>query len=75
MGTMDRLTNRRTFATLIGLALVGFVLAGVFDHHAEWNDPRQAMANLAWIVFLVCALATVVLGIRAAVVRGRHPAA
>ncbi|MEA3075188.1 MAG: hypothetical protein QOF60_96 [Actinomycetota bacterium] len=75
MDTMDRLTNRRTFATLVGLAVVGFVLAGVLDHHGEWNDPRQAVANLAWVTFLVCALATVILGVRAAVVRRRHPAA
>jgi hypothetical protein len=69
---MERLSNRRTILTLV---VVAFITAGALDHHAEWNDPRQAVADIAWIGFILCASTCVVLGVRAAIVYRRPPAA
>ena len=66
------MSDRRPTRVLLILAVVavaGFAGAGILDHHAEWNDPRQFVANLSWIAFLLSVLAAIVVGVRLAVTR------
>jgi hypothetical membrane protein len=73
-GIMKDRRPARVLLTLLAVAAVCFVSAGIFDHHADWNDPRQFVANLSWIVFLLSALSAIVVGVRLAVRRGRTAA-
>jgi hypothetical protein len=46
------------------LAAVFFGLAVLLDEHGNWGDPQQAVANTSWILFLLSALAFLVLAVR-----------
>jgi hypothetical protein len=59
----------RTITALLGIAVVAFVAAAALDQQSNWGNPRQAAANVSWIVFVLCAVTCIVLGVRAAVVR------
>ena len=57
--------RRGTVLLMLGvLAAVFFGLAVLLDEHGTWGDPGQAVANSSWILFLVSALALVVLAVR-----------
>jgi H+/Cl- antiporter ClcA len=49
---------------LAASAVVGFVGAGLLDVHGDWGEPRQAAANILWIVFLLSVVGLVVAGAR-----------
>jgi hypothetical protein len=60
--------NPRRPRNVLGLlaltAVLGFATSGLLDHHSDWGDPRQAVANVGWIVFLISLLGFVVFGVR-----------
>ena len=61
------MTNRRPVHIVLGLfltAVVGFVGAAVLDVQGDWGQPRQAAANILWIVFLLSVVGLVVAGTR-----------
>jgi cytochrome c biogenesis factor len=67
--------SRRPGQVLLTLALVAVVCFGlsvVLDEHGNWGDPRQAAANILWIMFLLSTLAFLVLAVRLALVRRRQ---
>jgi hypothetical protein len=67
--------NRRPGQVLVPLGLVAVVcfgLSAMLDEHGSWGDPRQAAANILWIMFLLSTLAFVVLAVRFALVRRKQ---
>jgi hypothetical protein len=67
--------NRRPGQMLVTLGLVAVVcfgLSAVLDEHGNWGDPRQAAANILWIMFLLSTLAFLVLAVRLALVRRKQ---
>jgi hypothetical protein len=65
--------RRGTVLLMLGvLAAVFFGLSALLDEHGNWGDPGQAVANSSWILFLLSALAFVVLAVRFAL-GGRKP--
>jgi len=57
--------QRRGTVLLLGvLAAVFFGLSALLDQHGNWGDPGQAVANTSWILFLLSALAFLVLAVR-----------
>jgi cytochrome c biogenesis factor len=58
--------------TLALAAVVCFGLSVVLDEHGNWGDPRQAAANILWIMFLLSTLAFLVLAVRFAVLRRKQ---
>jgi uncharacterized membrane protein len=48
----------RTSVTSLGAAAALVVLAGMTNEHkgAGWTDGTQAVANIAWILMLLCVL-------------------
>jgi cytochrome c biogenesis factor len=57
--------RRGTVLLLLGvLAAVLFGLSALLDQHGNWGDPGQAVANTSWILFLLSALAFLVLAVR-----------
>lgn len=64
--------NRRplhVIGALATIAPVSLVGSGLLDHHEGWGDPRQAVANVLWIVFLLSGLALLAAGSRMALRR------
>lgn len=56
------MTNRRPLvllASCAAVAVIGAVLAAVFDEQKGWNHPGQAVANLSWIAMLIAILGIV----------------
>ena len=67
--------NRRPgqlLATLALVAMVCFGLSAALDEHGNWGDPRQAAANVLWIMFLLSTLAFLVLAVRLALLRRKQ---
>jgi hypothetical protein len=61
------MATQRRGTMLLGLgvlAAVFFGLAVLLDEHGTWGDPQQAVANTSWILFLLSALAFLVLAVR-----------
>ena len=57
--------RRGTALLMLGvLAAVFFGLSALLDEHGNWEDPGQAVANTSWILFLLSALAFLVLAVR-----------
>ncbi len=67
--------NRRPGQVLVALGLVAvmcFALSAVLDEHGNWGDPRQAAANILWIMFVLSTLAFLVLAVRLALLRRKQ---
>ena len=61
------MTNRRPVHIVLGLfltAVVGFVGGAALDVQGDWGEPRQAAANILWIVFLLSVVGLIVTGAR-----------
>jgi hypothetical protein len=58
--------------TLALVAVVCFGLSAMLDEHSNWGDPRQAAANILWIMFLLSTLAFLVLAVRLALLRRKQ---
>ena len=61
------MATQRRGTMLLGLgvlAAVFFGLSVLLDEHGNWVDPGQAVANSSWILFLLSALAFLVLAVR-----------
>jgi len=56
---------------LAASAAVGFVGAVLLDIEGDWGEPRQAAADILWIIFLLSVLGLVVAGARMLVHRPR----
>ena len=57
--------RRGTVLLMLGvLTAVFFGLSVLLDEHGNWGDPGQAVANTSWILFLLSALAFLVLAVR-----------
>lgn len=70
------MTDRRPRMILLVLtaaAAVGFLGSAVLDVHGDWGDPRQAVANVCWFVFLFSVVGLLVTGARV-LLRRRHAA-
>lgn len=64
----------RVMLALAASAVVGFTGAALLDVHGDWGQPRQAAANILWIIFLLSVVGLVVAGARMLVHRRMHPA-
>lgn len=61
------MNDRRPVRILLALvltAVLSAVSSGLLDVQGKWGDPRQAAANILWMVFLVSVLAIMVTGAR-----------
>ena len=56
---------------LVVTAAVGFLGSALLDVHGKWGEPRQAAANVLWIIFLLSVVALIVVGARMFVHRRR----
>jgi hypothetical protein len=54
----------RIALALAATAAVAFAGSAALDVNGTWSEPRQAVANVLWIVFLVSVLALLVVGVR-----------
>ena len=62
----------RIMLALAASAVVGFTGAVLLDVHEDWGQPRQAAANILWIIFLLSVVGLVVAGARMLVHRRTH---
>jgi hypothetical protein len=61
------MNERRPRNIILALALtaaVAFVGTAILDVHGNWGDPRQAAANVLWIVFLLSVVGLLVTSAR-----------
>jgi len=65
----------RVLAVLALSAVVLFAVSALSDDHAGWDSPRQVVANVTWIGFLLVVLALVVSVVRLLVRRSSSDAA
>ena len=63
---------RNVILILAITAAVGFVASGLLDEHSDWGNPRQAVANVCWILFLLSVIGLLVTGARM-LLRRRQP--
>jgi len=59
----------RIILALVASAVVGLVGSAMLDVHGDWGQPRQAAANILWIVFLLSVVGLIVAGTRTLVHR------
>lgn len=57
--------------TIVAVGALSVLGSAVLDKGADWGDPQQAAANVLWIVFLLSALALIVVGITMLSRKGR----
>jgi hypothetical protein len=65
---------RNIIRVLLITAAVGFAGSALFDVHGDWGDPKQAIANVCWILFLLSVVGLLVTGGRV-LFRRRQPSA
>ena len=61
------MNDRRPVRIVLGLvavALVSLVGSGLLDVQGKWGEPRQAAANILWMVFLLSLIGLVITGAR-----------
>lgn len=61
---MNTLRPKQVIGTLVAIAVASLTGSGLLDQHADWGDPRQAAANILWIIFLLSVLALIVVSVR-----------
>jgi amino acid transporter len=54
----------RILLALVATAVVSAMGSGLLDVQGDWGEPRQAAANILWIVFLVSVLGIIVAAAR-----------
>lgn len=59
----------QVIGALVAIALGSLAGSVLLDQHAGWGDPRQAVANSLWIIFLLSVLVLIVFGVRVVVSR------
>lgn len=63
---------RNVIRILIATAVVGFLGSALLDANEDWGDPRQAVANTCWILFLLSVIGLLVAGGRLLLLRRRQ---
>ena len=61
----------RVMLALVVTAAVGFLGSALLDTNGKWGEPRQAAANVLWIIFLLSVVALIIVGARMLVHRRR----
>jgi len=64
----------RILLALVATAVVSAIGSGLLDVQGDWGEPRQAAANILWIVFLVSVLGIIVAAARMLMHRRTTPA-
>lgn len=61
---MNRLRPHQVIGALVAVALISLTGSALLDQHADWGEPRQAAANVLWIISLLSVLALIAVGVR-----------
>lgn len=61
---MNTLRPMQVIGVLVALAVASVIGSVSLDQGSDWGDPRQAAANVLWILFLISALASVAFSVR-----------